>query len=62
MDDVAELAISQMIKRGMVAAYTLNNPHVIRIEPPLILKPSEAEWAVQVFDDAVADTKEMVAG
>lgn len=61
MDDVAELAISQMIKRGMVAAYTLNNPHVIRIEPPLILKPSEAEWAVQVFDDAVADTKEMVA-
>ncbi len=62
MDDVAELTISQLIKRGMVAAYTLNNPHVIRIEPPLILKPSEAEWAVQVFDDAVTDTKEMVAG
>ena len=60
MDDVAELAIAQMIKQGMVAAYTLNNPRVIRFEPPLILKPSEAEWAVQAFERAIMDTQEMV--
>lgn len=32
MDEVGELVIAQLTKRGMIAAYTLNNPRVIRIE------------------------------
>jgi len=37
MDEVGELVVAQMLKRGMCAAYTLNNPRVIRLEPPLII-------------------------
>jgi len=61
IDDVGELVMAQLVKRGMVAAYTLNNPRVIRIEPPLIITKEQAEWAVATFDDAVAETSELLA-
>jgi putrescine aminotransferase len=61
VDEVGELVIAQLVKRGMVAAYTLNNPRVIRIEPPLILSEQEAEWACATFGEAVAETAELLA-
>jgi putrescine aminotransferase len=61
MDDVGELTIAQMLKRGLVAAYTLNNRRVIRFEPPLILKLDEAEWAAETFLDSLAETSELLA-
>ena len=61
IDDVGELVMAQLVKRGMVAAYTLNNPRVIRIEPPLIITKEQAEWAVSTFDEAVAETAELVS-
>jgi putrescine aminotransferase len=61
MDDVGELCIAAMVKRGVVAAYTLNNPRVIRFEPPLIISESQASVAVEVFADAVAETSELLS-
>lgn len=61
MDEVGELVIAQMTKRGVIAAYTLNNPRVIRIEPPLILSESEVDLAVQTFGEAVAETADILA-
>jgi len=61
MDEVGELVIAQMTKRGVVAAYTLNNPRVIRLEPPLIIGPNEIELAVSVFREAVAETSGILA-
>jgi len=49
MDEVGELTIAQMTKRGLIAAYTLNNPKVIRFEPPLIINESEVEDAAKIF-------------
>ena len=60
-DEVGELVIGQMTKRGLIAAYTLNNPRVIRFEPPLIISSAEIETAVQIFRDAVAETSELLA-
>ena len=34
----AGLLMSELVKRGVLAAYTLNNPKIIRIEPPLIIQ------------------------
>jgi putrescine aminotransferase len=56
MDDVGELAIAQMVQRGLVAAYTLNNRRVIRFEPPLIITKTEVEWAVKTFGEAMKAT------
>lgn len=61
MDDVAELAIAQMVKRGVVAAFTLNNPRVIRFEPPLIINESEINTALTVFDESLAETSELLS-
>lgn len=61
MDEVGELTIAQIVKRGMIAAYTLNNPRVIRIEPPLIMTESQADTAVRVMDEAVSETAEILA-
>lgn len=61
MDDVGELTIAQMLKRGLVAAYTLNNRRVIRFEPPLIMTLDEAAWAAETFQDALAETAELLA-
>lgn len=61
MDEVGELAIAQMVKRGMIAAYTLNNPRVIRLEPPLIVEESQIERALTILDEAVTETEEILA-
>lgn len=61
MDDVGELAIAQMVKRGLLAAYTLNNRRVIRFEPPLTMTKEEAAWAAQVFDEALAETADLLS-
>ncbi len=61
MDEVGELVIAQMTKRGVIAAYTLNNPRVIRIEPPLIINEAQVDFAVEVFESAIAETSELLA-
>ena len=61
MDEVGELVIAQMTKRGLIAAYTLNNPRVIRFEPPLIITKEQVEFAIRTFEDAVEETKEILA-
>ena len=61
MDEVGELTIAQIVKRGMIAAYTLNNPRVIRIEPPLIMTEEQADSAVSIMGEAIAETEEILS-
>ncbi|MCS7065390.1 MAG: aspartate aminotransferase family protein, partial [Fimbriimonadales bacterium] len=58
--DYGELTITNMIQRGVIAAYTLNNPKVIRLEPPLIMTREQAEFALQVFAESVVAARELV--
>lgn len=58
--DFGELTITNMIQRGVIAAYTLNNPKVIRLEPPLILTERDAEFALQVFAESVIAARALV--
>jgi len=61
MDEVGELTIAQMLKRGMCAAYTLNNPRVIRLEPPLIINEDQIRFAVETMDASLTETSELLA-
>ncbi|HVL39559.1 MAG TPA: aspartate aminotransferase family protein [Fimbriimonadaceae bacterium] len=61
MDEVGELTIAQMLKRGMCAAYTLNNPRVIRFEPPLIITWEDVDFACRVFGEALTETSDLLA-
>ena len=52
--DLAELTINFMAGRGVIAAYTLNNPKVIRFEPPLTVTAEQIDIAVEAFGESVA--------
>lgn len=60
-DEVGELCIAQMLKRGMCAAYTLNNPRVIRLEPPLLISKEQIDFACEAIDGALTETAEVLA-
>jgi putrescine aminotransferase len=61
-DEVGELTIAQMLKYGMCAAYTLNNPRVIRLEPPLIISEEEVRMAGEIMEQAISDVSQLLAG
>ena len=61
MDEVGELVVAQMLKRGVCVAYTLNNPRIMRFEPPLIITTEQIEFAVRAFEESVAETAELLA-
>lgn len=61
MDEVGELTVAQMLKRGLCVAYALNNPRVLRFEPPLIITEEQVEFAVRTLEEALVETKELLA-
>lgn len=61
-EDVGELVIGGLCRRGVIAAYALNNPKVIRFEPPLIITEEEMDKVVNALDEAVAEALEMLEG
>ena len=59
-DDIAMLVIFSALKRDVLMAYSMNNPKVIRIEPPLIIEESQLDRAIQAVDESVAEIAEML--
>ena len=47
----------EMIKMGVITAFTLNNPKVIRFEPPLIITKKQIDKVVECFEKAVIKAK-----
>ncbi|MBI2299205.1 MAG: aminotransferase class III-fold pyridoxal phosphate-dependent enzyme [Armatimonadetes bacterium] len=60
-EDVAGLAIAKLASERVLVAYTLNNPTVMRLEPPLVVSAGEVEHALGVIQRAVAETADLVA-
>lgn len=59
--DIGKLAIGAMVRNGVVAAYTLNNPKVMRFEPPLIITEEQIARVITVFDTAMGEVQELLA-
>ncbi len=60
-EDVAALTAASLLQRRVLTAYTLNNPRVIRLEPPLIVQPEHIELAMQAFGEALEQVRQLVA-
>jgi len=43
----------EMLKNGVLTAFTLNNPKVVRFEPPLIITKDQIDKVVEVFENAI---------
>lgn len=60
MDEVGELVVAQLLKRGVCVAYTLNNPRVLRFEPPLIITEEQILEATAAVMEAVGETADLL--
>lgn len=49
----AGLLMSELVKRGVLVAYTLNNPTIIRLEPPLIIQRDEVDMMIERLENAL---------
>jgi putrescine aminotransferase len=59
--DIAGLVIAGLVQRRIIAAYTLNNPQVIRLEPALTISQEELDGGIDALTESVAQTKEILA-
>ena len=54
------MLMSLMIDKSIIVAYTLNNPKVIRIEPPFIMPKEVVDYVLENFRSAVAMTASVI--
>lgn len=54
------MLMSLMIDKKIIVAYTLNNPKVIRIEPPLIMPVEVVDHVLEEFREAVRMTADAI--
>jgi putrescine aminotransferase len=47
------LIMPEMARKGITAVYTLNNPKVIRLEPPLVISREQIDRVLKIIEDAV---------
>ena len=60
MDEVGELVVAQLMKRGVCVAYALNNQRVLRFEPTLIINAEQVDHAISAFEESVTETAELL--
>ena len=59
-EGIGGLILSEMIDKGVLIAYTLNNPKVIRIEPPLTIEQRQIDYVVAALAAALAKAQEIL--
>lgn len=56
-EGIGGIVIPSMVKDGVTAIYTLNNPKVIRFEPPLVISKEQLDRVVDSFEKALDEVK-----
>jgi len=59
--DIAGLVIAGLAQRRVIAAYALNNPHVIRVEPALTIGEDELNRGLEALAESVEQTEAILA-
>jgi putrescine aminotransferase len=54
--DIAGLVIAALAQRRVIAAYTLNDPEVLRIEPALTISEEELDRGLTALSESIAQT------
>ncbi|HEY3998560.1 MAG TPA: aspartate aminotransferase family protein [Candidatus Xenobia bacterium] len=54
--------IMEMAKQRVIAVYTLNQPRVLRFEPPLIVEENHVDQALEAFDRSLAKAYKLLGG
>ena len=59
--DIAGLVIAGLAQRRVIAAYTLNNPEVIRVEPALTIPEADLDRGIDALAESVEQTAEILS-
>ncbi|SMC56355.1 aminotransferase class III-fold pyridoxal phosphate-dependent enzyme [Sporomusa malonica] len=59
-EGIGGLILSEMIDQGVLIAYTLNNPKVIRIEPPLIIEQQQIDYVIKALAGALEKARDIL--
>lgn len=59
-EGIGGMLMAELFANGILVAYTLNNPKVIRLEPPLIITQEQVNKVIKVMGEAVAKAHAMV--
>lgn len=51
-ESAAGMVMAELVRRGVLVAYTLNNPTIIRLEPPLIIQRDAIDTVLARLEDA----------
>ncbi len=60
--DIGAVVISELASRGVLTAFGLNDPKVMRLEPPLIVGEKEIDLALDALDESLAATARAFEG
>jgi len=60
--DVGGLVIAGLAQRRVLTAYTLNNPRVVRLQPPLNIPLEVLDTVAERFEESVVQTLELIEG
>lgn len=60
--DIGGLVVAELATRGILTAFGLNNPKVVRLEPPLIVEKSHIDECIQALGEALEATKLALEG
>ena len=54
--DIGAVVVAELAARGVLTAFGLNNPKVVRLEPPLIVEKTHIDQCVEALDGALKAT------
>ncbi len=58
--DLGGLTITALAQRQILAAFALNDPRVLRFEPPAIISAQQVDQVIQAVGEALAQTAELI--
>lgn len=60
--DIGALVVSELATRGVLTAFGLNNPKVVRLEPPLIVEKGHIDTCVEALEQSLEATQVTLEG
>ncbi|MGQ9735522.1 MAG: aspartate aminotransferase family protein [Thermaceae bacterium] len=60
--DIGALCVAELAERGVLTAFGLNNPKVVRLEPPLIVEEKHIDEAILALEGALEATRRAFEG
>ncbi|MGQ9519587.1 MAG: aspartate aminotransferase family protein [Candidatus Fervidibacter sp.] len=60
-EDFAALTAAGLLQRRILTAYTLNNPRVLRLMPPLIVQPEHIEQTLNALAEALSQVRSLAS-